>query len=103
LLQRSICLNIGSKQTTEQRNGFDASSGQKVINMAYTTTNTSTASLVSGRIAAFFADLAERSEKRRVYRTTFHELNSLSTRDLADLGINRSTIKSVAYEAAYKS
>ncbi len=70
--------------------------------MAYTTTNATTASLVSSRIAAFFADLAERSEKRRVYRTTFNELNALSSRDLADLGINRTQIKSIAYEAAYK-
>lgn len=70
--------------------------------MAYTSTNTSTAALVSGRIAAFFADLAERAEKHRVYRTTYNELSALSSRELADLGINRSTIKSIAYEAAYK-
>lgn len=39
--------------------------------------------------------------KRRVYRTTYHELSGLTDRDLADLGIPRSSIKNLALEAAY--
>jgi uncharacterized protein YjiS (DUF1127 family) len=39
--------------------------------------------------------------QRRLYRQTFSELNALSSRELADLGINRTMVKSIAYEAAY--
>jgi uncharacterized protein YjiS (DUF1127 family) len=38
---------------------------------------------------------------RKVYRATYHELSSLSDRDLRDLGIPRSNIKRLAMEAAY--
>ena len=36
----------------------------------------------------------------KVYRTTCFELSSLGDRDLKDLGIPRSSIKSIAWEAA---
>lgn len=39
--------------------------------------------------------------KRRVYRQTLSELQSLSGRDLADIGLNRSMIRQVAHAAAY--
>ena len=39
--------------------------------------------------------------KRAIYRATVAELNSLSSRNLADLGIHRSSIRSLAYEAVY--
>lgn len=39
--------------------------------------------------------------RRRVYRTTFSELASLSDRELNDLGIPRCNIKRTAMEAAY--
>ncbi|PWJ13273.1 protein of unknown function [Jannaschia seohaensis] len=37
----------------------------------------------------------------RLYRRTHAELSKLSNRDLADLGLNRSMIKSIAMDAAY--
>lgn len=40
-------------------------------------------------------------QRRRVYAQTVAELNSLSDRDLADLGLHRSLIRAVAKEAAY--
>ena len=40
-------------------------------------------------------------ERRAVYRQTVRELEALSARDLADLGIHRSMIETVAHEAAY--
>jgi uncharacterized protein YjiS (DUF1127 family) len=40
-------------------------------------------------------------QRRRLYRQTYGELNALSTRELDDLGINRSMITRLAYEAAY--
>lgn len=55
----------------------------------------------SERFAAFRAQLADKAAKRKVYRTTVSELESLSSRDLADLGISRSMIKSIAFDAAY--
>ncbi len=53
------------------------------------------------RFSAIRAQLSEKAAKRKVYRTTLSELESLSTRDLADLGLSRSMIKGIAYEAAY--
>ncbi len=53
------------------------------------------------RFATLRATLADRLAKRAVYRTTQNELSVLSDRDLADLGIARSMIKGIAYEAAY--
>ena len=45
--------------------------------------------------------LREKMATRAIYRATVAELNTLSARDLADLGIHRSSIRSIAYEAAY--
>ncbi|EGJ20554.1 hypothetical protein RSWS8N_00710 [Cereibacter sphaeroides WS8N] len=39
--------------------------------------------------------------QRRIYRQTVRELNSLTTRELSDLGIHRSMITRIAMEAAY--
>lgn len=52
--------------------------------------------LVNG-VKSFFDGGAQ----RRVYRQTVRELNALSARDLTDLGIHRSMIEKLAYEAAY--
>lgn len=47
-------------------------------------------------------DLAKASAAQRsVYNTTVRELSILSNRDLADLGIHRSNIRAIAYEAAF--
>ncbi|PJI91315.1 uncharacterized protein YjiS (DUF1127 family) [Yoonia maricola] len=56
---------------------------------------------LSTRFAAFRAQLADNAAKRKTYRKTLSELETLSNRDLADLGISRSMIKGIAYEAAY--
>jgi len=39
----------------------------------------------------------------RMYRKTLDELATLTRRELADLGLNRSMLKNVAREAAYGS
>jgi uncharacterized protein YjiS (DUF1127 family) len=39
--------------------------------------------------------------RRAIYRQTLRELNALSGRELADLGIHRSMITRLAQEAAY--
>ena len=53
------------------------------------------------RISAFARDLSARRAQYRVYTQTINELSALSNRDLADLGLGRSEIPSVAHEAAY--
>jgi len=53
------------------------------------------------RVRAVIADVVDRAARRKLYRTTIEELNNLSGRELADLGIHRSEIKRIAYEAAY--
>ncbi|MEN8889062.1 MAG: DUF1127 domain-containing protein [Celeribacter marinus] len=68
--------------------------------MAYVN-NIRTAAPGFAGITSFFAGLSERYARYNVYRETMNELSELSDRDLADLGLARSTIKSVAFEAAY--
>ncbi|MFN3292024.1 MAG: DUF1127 domain-containing protein [Gemmobacter sp.] len=47
------------------------------------------------------ARLREALHRRQVYRRTLRELNGLTTRELADLGLTRSMVTRVALEAAY--
>lgn len=56
----------------------------------------------SGLIGAFFAELRDGWKRRQVYKRTYSELSQLSTRELDDLGISRSMISRLAYEAAYE-
>ena len=71
--------------------------------MAYAAQTTGTAHGVAARLAAIAADISERLARRRAFRNTYNELMTLSGRELADLGIHRSEIKRIAYEAAYKN
>lgn len=48
-------------------------------------------------------NLAERFAKYRTYRTTLNELAMLSDRELADMGMHRADIRTIAFEAAYKA
>ncbi len=45
--------------------------------------------------------IKSRFAKYRLYHQTLAELQSLGERELADLGLNRSMLKRVAYQAAY--
>ena len=53
------------------------------------------------RLAALVAGTKDSWRRYSLYRQTLRELNALSARELADLGLNRSTLTSVALEAAY--
>ena len=73
--------------------------------MAYAT-HTSPAregSSVWQRLVTLCADLVERSARLRAYRTTVRELEHLGDRDLADMGIHRSQIGTIARQAALKA
>jgi uncharacterized protein YjiS (DUF1127 family) len=70
--------------------------------MAFLTDTFSAQTTFADKLSAIWARLVEAQAKRAVYSRTFHELNTLSSRELRDLGIHRSMIRSIAYEAAYK-
>lgn len=53
------------------------------------------------RIAALRETLATRYANFRMYRATMNELYDLSDRELADLGLCRANIRSLAIETAY--
>jgi uncharacterized protein YjiS (DUF1127 family) len=68
--------------------------------MAHIAENISTSAL-QGSVTGAFSRIADALARRRVYKRTYAELAALSTRELDDLGINRSMISRLAYEAAY--
>lgn len=57
---------------------------------------------VGARVANLINGLRVRKARYSVYRTTVRELDALSERELADLGIHRSAIRAIAYQAAYE-
>jgi len=73
---------------------------QKEKTMAYYSNTHVSRSGFIARSQAIFGAVSDYMNRRRIYRTTLIELNSLSNRDLADMGINRSMIKSLAMSAA---
>lgn len=53
------------------------------------------------RISALVAAMKAALQRRRVYKQTVRELSALTARELADLGIARSMVTTIAMEAAY--
>ena len=53
------------------------------------------------RISEFRARIATATAQRKMYNQTVNELNTLSNRDLADLGLSRSMINEIAFETAF--
>ncbi len=68
--------------------------------MAYVANHTSVAAPKASGLSVFFANVAERFRQYRIYRETYNELNALSDRELADLGLSRSMIRRLAIEAS---
>jgi uncharacterized protein YjiS (DUF1127 family) len=73
------------------------------MKMAYVTSNRtiSNGMGLGARLNEIGKDIVEEWRAYRVYRETLGELQALSTRELADLGLNASALRSVALEAAY--
>ncbi|WP_022704086.1 DUF1127 domain-containing protein [Pseudorhodobacter ferrugineus] len=69
--------------------------------MAYLNTSSAAGFGLMDRIATTVKSVKESLHRRRVYNQTVSELRGLSTRELNDLGINRSMITRIALEAAY--
>ncbi len=55
----------------------------------------------AARLAAQLGGLKDAYAKRRIFVQTVEELNKLTDRELADLGISRLSIEDVARDAAY--
>ncbi|MFT7595290.1 MAG: hypothetical protein ACI8R4_002618 [Paracoccaceae bacterium] len=57
--------------------------------------------ILLSQLAASVQALRERIAKRQNFQRTVRELSALSPRELADCGLNRSTLRNAAYEAVY--
>ena len=68
--------------------------------MAYLNTTTAH-STIFARLADTVEAAATRYKQYRLFRATFNELNALSNRELADLGLHRSELGRIATESAY--
>lgn len=53
------------------------------------------------RAQAMKANLSDAWNRYRTFNATYNELTDLSDRELSDLGLSRSMIRSIAYETAY--
>ncbi|WP_198431750.1 MULTISPECIES: DUF1127 domain-containing protein [Paracoccaceae] len=69
--------------------------------MAYVNSSRAASYGIADRAAAIVKSIRVGLERRRVFKQTVRELQALSNRELADLGIHRSMITRVANEAAY--
>ncbi|MFC0201711.1 MULTISPECIES: DUF1127 domain-containing protein [Paracoccus] len=65
--------------------------------------NAAAESGLRGRLLNAIHRVQDNRARRAVYRQTVRELNALTTRDLDDLGINRTMITRLAHEAAWGS
>lgn len=69
--------------------------------MTHTATRNTTLTQELGGFSGQMARLRQRWADYREYRRTLAELDMLTDRDLADLGLSRLDIKEVAYESVY--
>ena len=71
--------------------------------MAYSNAVRSREFGILDRLTVTKSTIAERIARYRTFRRTCTELDSLSDRELADLGVRRFDIRRLAYEAAHTS
>ena len=69
--------------------------------MAYVNSTRVVGNGLADRFAAFVKAIKLAAQRRAVYDRTVRELNGLTNRELADLGIARLNIQDVARAAAY--
>ena len=70
--------------------------------MAHASHSNALSSGLIARSAALMSAASDYMDRRRAYRSTVRELSTLSNHELADLGLSRSMIRSVALEVAQK-
>lgn len=69
--------------------------------MAFVNTSRAASLSLADRFPGVVASVKAALARRAVYTQTVRELNALTERELADLGISRLEIAAVAREAAY--
>lgn len=69
--------------------------------MAYVNSTLLAGNGLADRIAGLFKSIKLAAARRAVYDQTVRELDALTNRELADLGISRLNIQDVARAAAY--
>jgi uncharacterized protein YjiS (DUF1127 family) len=69
--------------------------------MAYVNTTRAASFSPADRFSGILATVKASFARRAVYAQTVRELNALTERELADLGIARADITTIAREAAY--
>ncbi len=70
------------------------------MNMTYFTDTNVAVSTQPSRIAALFNAIAVKMRQRKAYRQTYNELCTMTSRDLADLGMSRADFRRLSKEAA---
>ena len=70
--------------------------------MAFASTYATAQQGVSEGLTAFFANSVERFQKARTFRKTLNELSALPDATLADMGLHRSMLRRVAFQAVYE-
>lgn len=69
--------------------------------MAHAVSVAPSVSPILATVRSTLATFQEARKRRADFRKTVNELQSLSNRELADLGLARSAIRGIAYEHAY--
>jgi len=69
--------------------------------MAYVNSTRVAGNGLADRVSAFVKSIKLAAQRRAIYDQTLRELNGLTNRELADLGISRLNIQDVARTAAY--
>ncbi len=69
--------------------------------MAYITANHTAHASILDTVSEYFAARRQAYADHRLYVRTMKELKSLSNRELADLGLCRSSLHDTAYQAVY--
>ena len=103
-----LCLNAKQRSgarpryvTGANRARRNAGARERETNMAYATEiRTGSHGLFRVRVNAILESFRKARAQRKVYRETLDELNSLSPRELDDLGIHSAEIPFIAREAA---
>ncbi|WP_299353647.1 DUF1127 domain-containing protein [uncultured Shimia sp.] len=70
--------------------------------MAQANTYTHASDTAGEGFAGFVSALTERFRKARLYYRTYNELAELPDAMLADMGLHRSMLRRVAYQAVYE-
>ena len=70
--------------------------------MAHISVSSPASSGIFARLAGVVSNIQSRYAQYRVYRNTLDELSALNDRELADLGLSRAMLRSVAYHSAYE-